>query len=434
MNLILIAVDTLRADHLGCYGYSENTSPEIDATARGGTTFINCFSQGNCTHPGFTTIITGLYPISHDIVSHWTMVDLDDGIPTLPEILRENGYRTAAVDNLCNRWANTARIYPWFKRGYEDYLYPDASGATKPACDVTDSAIGWLHENKGSPFFLFVHYWDTHAPYNPPEANRKFYREGPSSCDSRKKLEVLKKAHGLEYDTTDMDYIVSLYDGEINYVSGQVGRLIEKIEELGIAEETFLVITSDHGEILKEYRRVLGYPWCFCHIDLYDECLRVPLVVSGPGIPRNRKIAPIVQHIDITPTMLSLLDVKTGTDFDGEDLTQLISGKEKEQETVVHISENTYQRKRGIRTSSWKFMINLWDRPSSPRMELYNVLHDPGEEINLVDKEKDLAEEMKSIMESWTRDMLKLRNKKDDPLITQPVRRNISPRSFYHKT
>ena len=436
MKLLFIVADTLRADHLSCYGYPKPTSPNIDAIAEKGVRFTNCFAHGNCTHPGFTSILTGCYPVHHRVVCHWTPVDPDPSIPMLPEVLKRSGTLTAAVDNLYNRWVETHRVYPWFKKGYDSYLYPDPEGRTQTADKVTDMVLSWLEAHSTEDFFLFVHYWDVHGPYIPPITNRKFY-EGDPRDPKHRSLEIVKKCRRLwddgQYDPgqiTDMAYIVSLYDGEIHFVDEQVGRIVEKVEQLGIQDETLFALTADHGEILDEMRIVSGWPVAFAHIDLYDENLHVPLILSGGALPSGKTVPALVQHVDIASTLLDLMGAEDLPEMDGTSLLPLTRGEVTDIGTVVHMSENTYQKKRGIRGEEWKFVKNLDDLTSRPQKELYNVRYDPGERINLIDKERELGNKMEQEMDAWVRQMLQ---GKRDPLIELPVRTRYFPRDFYPK-
>ena len=186
MNLVFVAIDTLRADHLSCYGYARTTSPNMDALAERGALFENFFSVGNCTHPGFTAMLTGRFPESTGIISHWTRVDLPDDVAMMAEYFAAAGYRTCAIDNLYHGWARHGfREYPWFRRGFQDYAYPGHAGFDIPAGDCVEMACRWLEREPTGPFLLFLHLWDPHGPYN--TAPRDFYRfyEGDDPCEPR---------------------------------------------------------------------------------------------------------------------------------------------------------------------------------------------------------------------------------------------------------
>ena len=186
-NILLIVIDTLRADHLGCYGYPKPTSPMIDRVATEGVLFEQCFCPGIPTHPSHTTLYTGRHPISHNIVSLGGKVDLSDEIPVLPELLQRIGYTTCAVDNLYD----TKR---WFARGYEFYINPSARHPANllVTCEeINARAIPWLKTHADERFFMFIHYWDPHTPYIPPRRYRRLFYNGDPCDPAHRSLEPL---------------------------------------------------------------------------------------------------------------------------------------------------------------------------------------------------------------------------------------------------
>ena len=374
--------------------------------------FSNCFAQGNCTHPGFTTIFTGLYPINHNIVAHWTRVDLDEGIPMLAETLKKNDYITMAIDNLYD--GSKDRLYPWFRRGYDHYLYPREAREEKrfgTARETTDLAIDALKRIFREDFFMFVHYWDPHQIYDPPDEYRKFYDETDA-----------EKYKNLYLPSATINNSVSLYDGEINYVDSYVGLLLTRVNELGIGDETLIVLTSDHGEIMGENRTWIGAPDNFCHRDLYDGTIHIPLIFKGTAkVPSGRVFENLVQQVDIAPTILDILNIENVYDMDGISLFPFIKGESNSTHDVVYFSENTYQCKRGIRTKEWKF-LKVMDEElyGVPPKELYDVRKDPQELLNLVDRNRAIADRLEKQMDAWVKSILKKR-RKEDPLKEQDL-------------
>ena len=262
MNILLIAIDTLRADHLSCYGYNKKTSPNIDKEiAQEGIIFENFFAPGIPTHPGFTTIFTGLHPLRHKIICHAGKIILDRRIPTLPEILYKNNYTTAAIDNLIM----TGGL--WFARGFEYYI--NVTGTSKPmhhlvrGDQINRRLIQWLRNHKDEKFFILVHYWDPHTPYNQPEEFKRIFKHEPGKLDD---LEVRVAPAGYQYvpgwgkvgelwepKPEEGKPTIDLYDGEIRFVDSLIGEVSETLEELDLADETVIVITSDHGEQLGQH-------------------------------------------------------------------------------------------------------------------------------------------------------------------------------------
>ncbi len=423
MNILFIAVDTLKADHMGCYGYGKDTTPNIDMLASKGVRFSECFSHTNCTQPGFTTMFSGMYSITHDIISHDIVtrgkgyVEINRDVHLFPEILKKHGYKTLAADNL-------ASMRPWFKRGYDEYVYTTPDG--KPECmadakDVSDIAVRLLEKHKGEKFFLFVHFWDPHQPYEPPEEFDRFYHGGNPKNPGNHELDLWRRSlfgGSLFPGITDPEYIISKYDGEIAYADEHVGQVLKALDKWGLREDTLIVLTSDHGEIMNEPNcTLLGHAVRFCHMDLYDNVLRIPLIIFHPMLPENKVFDQFVQHVDIAPTLLDIIGVRNDTGMEGIDLLPLIKGKTNTTRDWVEISEHTYQPRRGIRTKEWKFIKVVKDSESikygRPKKEIYNLVNDPQELMNIVDARDDMAKELEGNIDNWVSSQLKKWNKPD---------------------
>ncbi len=428
LNVLLIAIDTLRADRMSCYGYRRKTTPQIDRyLAEEGVVFEEVIAPGIPTHPAYTTIFTGLHPLRHKIVCHGGGVIPDYGVKTMPEVLYENGYITAAVDNLVATRAS------WFVRGYEYYLYPGgitviSEGAKISGERVTEKAVNflrlWGEGRLGSrPFFLFIHYWDPHAPYLPPRGFRETLYEG-GETPLRPLLEgsawgrlLLRGWVGrlIEEGYDRKEYVDSLYDEEILYTDYQVSRVIETLKDIGELDETLIILTSDHGEGMGE--NGIFYD----HHGLYDWDVRVPLIMRMPKVlPRDRRVGGLVSHVDIFPTVLDMLGIELPGGLDGESLLPLFGGGRIEGREFIVCVENTRMTKRAIRTASWKLIETLrpdvYGRPAG-YIELYN-LDSGGEDENLYEDEMEVAHELLSRMEVWYRGAL---NGGDDPLAVQPI-------------
>jgi len=401
MKIVMIAVDTLRGDHLGCCGYHRPTSPHVDAIAADGFVFTRCFAIGNCTHPGFSALVSGCYPETTGIVSHWTPVDLSEEIPTLAQTARANGLLPLAVDNLCDRWEKHHRRYPWFRRAYEVYRFEqDALGHATDNCDLVCDLI---REHAGEDFFLFYHPWYPHEPYDPPADCMPF-----------------------EWDKADaLAEVAARYDGEIVYADREVGRIAEALQSAGIYDDTLVIVTADHGEIMGEDRCVLGHRFNASHIDLGDECLNIPLVMRLPGVvPAGRSDA-LAQQPDLLPTVADLAGWPLLRPVDGASLAPVMRGEAQAARESVHFMENTYQKQRGIRTRTHKLKRNFEPGDSVVRRHLYDLRADPLEQFNIVDIEPGLADDLEARMEAWVAERLAAAGRSEDPLLARPITNDL---------
>lgn len=450
-NILLITVDALRARNLSCYGYHKNTSPNIDRLARRGIVFNKCFSCFNATDPSFTSILTGKYPISHGILHHGNVPQNEireyysRGNKSLSEILKSNGYITLALS-----W-----LERWHKEGFDYYAYyggvwtthikrlvkntlnklPDrfqkhitrAIVARIPGTKILDAqsltnhAIKVIKANldKKKPFFFLIHYMDVHLPYNPPKDFEKaFFEETP---DNKKINDILKKIKNPEWKkflkqslgnakTTDEN--IAKYNGAISYIDKNIGDLVEFLEKTGIEDNTIIIITSDHGESLTEHDIY------FSHHGLYDETIHVPLIFYYPSCPKGKRVPSFVQHVDIVPTILDILNIKNNFCFDGETLIPLIKGEVKWIRPTVFAEESSTQRKRAIRTNNFKYICTVsddrvvcdFDHNGVPQEkgvcrycgfvhggieELYDLKKDPEEVQNIINEKVEIAKAFK---------------------------------------
>ncbi|MCE9595572.1 MAG: sulfatase [Planctomycetes bacterium] len=360
VNVLLISIDTLRADHLHCYGYEPETSPRIDALAKEGVLFENAVSSTSWTLPAHLTMLSGL-PISAHSVCEERLYDRHDAHDVrIPPPLRGNlvseplsaaGYRTAGFYSwkyLDDSFGFDAGFDVWERRGLDLFSHPtlglefgrlrkakdvegmkamlaaypelvDPKRRTSP--EVVDSAIEWLDGTRSggdAPFFLFVHLFDVHAPYKPPEG---FDRFGPKPSDPASDEPVVPREH--------LRRQIGLYDGGIAYVDSQVGRLLDHLDQLGLAENTLVILTADHGEEFMEHG-ALGH-----RQQLYRESIGVPLILRQKGeFTAGRRVAETVGLVDIVPTILAATKVEPLHALPGADLGAIARGEAGPKERV----------------------------------------------------------------------------------------------------
>jgi arylsulfatase A-like enzyme len=423
LNILFIAIDTLRADHLGCYAYARNTSPRIDGLAGRGAVFDSMIAPAIPTHPSFVTMMTGQYPITHGVVAHGGSRAIPKSAPWLPAILQKEGYTTCAVDNL-GEWQLG------FSNGYEFYIDPTRRRGLSINADnreINRRAIPWLAEFAKEKFFLFVHYWDTHTPYLPPRAYRDlFYKRNP--CDpNNKSLDGLERHplgrmwretwfNKLGDCLTDADYIEALYDGSIRFCDEGVAKLLHALDETGVADDTLAILVSDHGEMM--YRHKIF----FDHHGLYDGNLRVPLIMAHPAIAPKR-IPHLAAHVDLAPTILDLAGIAVPAEMEGFSLAPYLRGPEDKPVREFVVSEEcTWQMKWSIRTATHKFIKALEeDFYQTPMRELYDLRADPHEFDNVAAREPKTARRLEKTLDQWIKDMMARNGLRKDPLVAHGI-------------
>ncbi|MFQ6095314.1 MAG: sulfatase [Candidatus Bathyarchaeia archaeon] len=416
MKVILLVIDTLRADHLACYGYHRKTSPNLDRLAREGVLFERAYPSDVPTQPSFTSMFTGRRGIHTGIVSHSETETLSESVPYLTEILSNHGVTTAAVSTLY-------MMRRWFARGFKYYMNPVAGIRRRlqqvDAEEINGMALPWIREHKDEDFFIFIHYWDPHGLYLPPEPYRRMFYQGDESDPENHSLDVLKtqpvwpftKRHldAIGEDITDIEYVIAQYDGEIRYADDNVGRLLEHLEDLEILDETAIIFTSDHGESLGEHH------FYFDHAEVYETTVHIPLIIRYPQmVPEGKRIDELVQSTICTPpTILTLFGIEPPKVMTGKDLIKIANGQDKGYDEV-YVNQGLWTAKRAIITEEWKLIETLdkafWETPDT---ELYDMKSDPKEKANLAEEKPDVVEQLQLRMYKWLRENLR---KHIDPL------------------
>jgi arylsulfatase A-like enzyme len=413
----------------------------MDRIAREGVLFERAYAADIPTEVAHTGIFTGKVGLTTGIVSHGSeLTHLPKSTAWLPALLRSAGFTTSAVDNLY-------QLKEWFARGYRYYINSAGGKRWIDGRTVNDLAFPWLSQHKDESFFLFLHYWDAHTPYLPPESYiPEFYADGRNPFDpANRSMEpaynhlaypFFKHHHyDLLGEVTDSAYYDALYDAEIRYLDDRLRDLDHHLDALGIREETLVILFGDHGESLTEH----DIYWDHC--GLYEPTVHVPVIMRWPGrIPEGRRVPGFVQQVDLLPTILeavrsenpSGIDISKLADpsgLDGASLWKTIEGKTDSTHDTIYLSECAWQAARGIRTDRYK-LIRYYDSGPfvRPERELYDLLADPEETINLADAEPELAGQLERRLTDWVSRKLAGRA---DPMMLQleaaglPFRRRI---------
>jgi len=346
-NVILISIDTCRADHLSCYGFKSKTTPNIDAVAAEGFLFEAVVSSVPLTLPAHSSMLTGTIPPYHGV--HDNFDYLDDTNVTLAEILKEAGFTTGAVISAFVLDAQFG-IEQGFDAYHDHFESPleDNEVEQRQGEETTRVALDWLEKNRSDRFFLFLHYYDPHARYQPPEP---FVSQFPSDP----------------------------YAGEIAYVDDCIGQVIQQLKELKLYDSTLLIITADHGEMLGEH----GEPTHDYFV--YQGAIRVPLIFKLPGRDKPARIKPIAALVDIVPTVCSLLKIDTPEQVQGVDLSPSFQGRDiAEQNRHVFCESLTATKYQA--NSLLAIVSDQYKYIQTTRPELYDLVEDPAESNNLVEQ------------------------------------------------
>lgn len=426
-HIFLITVDTLRADHLGCYGYIRNTSPFIDSLAENGVLFTRAYSQSASTCPSHASIFTGFYPLQHRVLANHFI--LDNSYTTLAEILKKNGYKTSAFTST-DRHFHESNI----NQGFEFYEEPVDTKKTygfkyRPARLTINNAIVWLDNfNPKNKLFLWIHVFDPHFPYHPPE---KYYKEIDNNLKNEMFLKYLEMFHinieafsrkilNPNYEHLNnrkkmYEYITN-YDAEIRYADEELKRFYNFAERKGLNKNSLWILTSDHGEGLGQHN------WLGHSAMIYQEEIHVPLIFFSEQKFKSKRIEDVIENFDIFSTVLDILKIKLDEKLKKE--VKSISLLKKIWSTQENLDKNFAFSERERRTRE-NDVIKVWDEKEKYSIqdenfkyiyrsdfedEFYNLKEDPLEQNNLINSSTDkYIEEKKTMKEKLLRILNKLK-------------------------
>jgi len=343
-TVVLVSIDTLRPDHLGCYGHEQPTSPNLDRFRKGAVLFSCAITQAPSTLPSHATMLTSLLPEHHGAFFA-RRSPLPGDLPTLATVLAGAGYRAAA-------FTGGGQIAPEFglDRGFEIYGVNEGGPGFG---DAVRSGLEWLGGDPDRPAFLFLHTYQVHHPYTPDAELLEIFDEGyEGRLPGEISKELLNRINRGEVviDERDLDHIRAAYDAEIRSVDESFGELMSGLDALGLADNTLLIFTSDHGEEFGEHG-VVGW---HSHT-LYDELLRVPLVIRFPGgFAAGVTVDPQVRLIDLAPTITSVVGLEAPPTFEGVDLRRVINGLPAPLPALSQLDLPVGERVMSMRTLNWK--------------------------------------------------------------------------------
>lgn len=434
-NVLLISIDTLRADHLSCYGYHRKTTPNLDHVANDGVIYENAYSTAVWTPPAHASMLTGLYPSFHGAVDDNR---LSKNIPTLAEVFLKNSYKTVGFVNnsqvgelvgferghetFIEVWRGTGGT-PLISRGIK-YLIRSAKevlGVNDHGAHRTNQlARQWIKERKDDSFYMFIHHIEPHNPINPPHPFRNKYFNGRDDQGiDKKKLYLV--AHNplicftdnIKLNDPEIEALKGLYDGEISYIDYKIGEFVNFLKKEDLYDNTLIVITADHGEHFGEHG-------LYSHVaSLYEPILHIPLIIKYPeGFKKQTRISDLVQLIDIYPTLIEAcgLDLTFLANVQGKSLFKK-SLTQKDHDYIIaewegripdfvlkrvqdprtdSIVSKFRQTMLMIREGSYKYILN-----SSGIEELYDLDKDRYEGDNIIETKKDIAASLRLKLTQW---------------------------------
>jgi len=397
-NVVVVLLDTLRADHLGVHGYGRPTSPNLDAFARENALFTDNRSQASCTWPSVNSLLTSRWA-QRFWGREFGLMGIPEGIPSLAEILTAYGWASVAVSaspvvRATPSWANKEG---GFERGFAVFHEPCAAEADA-AC-INRQAIGHLGLLR-RPFFLYLHYMETHNPYQPPAdwprrfageytGRKQWVREGNVGPLARM---IYNDGPNVEATAEDLTHMIALYDDELAYFDHRFGELLAELRRRGLYDDTLIVFLSDHGESFLEHDD-------FTHCrSVWESEVHVPLMLRVPGVAGPVVIDRAVANLDVAPTVLDYLEIDAAPyGFEGASLRPLIEGRAEPQgrpELVFSVIE----RWRSAADGRYKLIENLGGTPA-PR--LYDLDADPGEQTDVLDRERRAYRRLSAGLEEW---------------------------------
>jgi arylsulfatase A-like enzyme/Flp pilus assembly protein TadD len=360
-NVVLISIDTCRADYLSCYGYPRQTTPNIDRLAGRGTIFANVVSPVPITLPAHCSMLTGVIPPGHGVHNN-VRYKLAESYVTLPEILRSKGFTTAAIVGafVLDSQFGLDQGFDTYNDQFEESR-DNVFGSDRPGGEVSRFALQWLNGHRNDRFFLFLHYYDPHTEYTPPEPFASKFADNP-------------------------------YAGEIAYADHCIGLVLERLKELRLYDSTLIVIVGDHGEMLGEHdEKEHGY-------FIYESAIRIPLIFKLPGQTRGQTVHQMAGLIDITPTICGLLGVPIPAGLHGQDLSGYLRQRPLPAEERYFYCESLMATRfdanplLGVTTGRWKYI-------HTTRPELYDLFQDPHETTNLVTEQVRQAQLLREFLE-----------------------------------
>ena len=422
-NVVLVILDTVRADALGCYGNPDNPTPHMDEVASQGVRFDQAISTSGWTVPAVASLFTGTWPTIHGAFGKGTDLNLTvirDEVPTAAEVLKAKGFN-------CLGFANAAFVSPMlhFDRGFDVFDHTYAYNWNVRRADETiDAAVKLIREHRRESNFVMIHLFDAHLNFDPPGDYATKHTGGRSDPPTPLTMDVCKALQTgdgmLPPAPEDTQYVKGVYLGEVDFIDAQIGRLVNELKSMGIYDRTTLILVADHGEEFWEHN---GFEHGHT---LYDELIRIPLIVKLPlgTTPARKVVDDQVRILDVMPMVFELVGVDQPPSFIGQSLMPLIMGEPAKPRIAYSESTLYGGEKLSWRAGEYKYIIDIAPNVEN-RVELYNLQSDPGETLNLAESEAQIADGLRIDMLSFFRGIVKQSGE-----MSKPESADMSPQNI----
>jgi len=445
MRVLILDLDTLRPDHLGCYGYQRNTSPNLDRVAHEGTRFTNYYCSDAPCLPSRAAWVSGQFGMRTGVVGHGgSAADMrvqgesrsfrsDLAAHSLWQVFRRQGYRTASVSPFAERHSAW-----WFNAGLTEQINTGKGGG-ESAEEITPSVMDWLGRNaEQDSWMLHVNYWDSHTPYRAPDEFGNPFADDPipewMTAEIIERHRAQPGGHGAREvnmwnsdvppkfasrhlgevrDMDDFRRMIDGYDCGTRYMDGHIGRIFARLEEAGVYEDTAIIVTSDHGENLGELN-------CYGEHGTSDYIThRIPMIIKWPGCQGGQVDEGLHYNLDLAPTLAELFGSQARTEWQGQSYARsLTEGADTGQEALV-LGQCCHGAMRSVRFGPWMYIRTVHDfYHLHPREMLFNVAEDPHEQTDLAERRPEICAQGARIMLNWHEDMMRQMPDAVDPLWT----------------
>ena len=426
MRVLYLDIDSMRPDHFGCHGYGRNTTPNMDRIAREGSRFRHAYCASSPCVPARASFMSGRYGVHHGALTHWGPgsgfrvpsdgLDYWPDMPLLPRHLRQHGYHTVTFSSFADRHQAF-----WFYGGWTESHTHSLKKGAETADEVTAAVLPWLEANGATDdWFLHVQYWDPHrnytvdpvwidriasdpipdwpdeeaiaahqANYGPFAASELFPQyEGGKSPVPTMPDQIANRA--------DFKHLVDGYDGAIRFMDDQIGRLFQTLADLGVLDDTAIVISADHGEAMGE-QGIYGD-----HVCAGEAVHNIPMIVRWPGAARDRLHDGLLYNIDFHPTLCELLGIPIPSGWDGTSFAAAVRGEEWAGRPYLVWDHALYSCQRAVRTPDWLYIRTYHPGlfPFEDKM-LYDMRADPHQTVNLAGEQREVGSEMDGLMQEW---------------------------------